>query len=161
MSHVFQSKWLEKFMSAMLCIGGGVLLATVFIHMIPEVRESLQNAKHNSGNEDHGYPLAELVVCAGFFIIFLIEALVHKIFGLDQGHSHGIKTSTKNEVQLENGIDNAAFDNTGPLRSPPDSANTTIESNGGPKTICSPMSSEDNHPDTVDATISPFGFKYK
>ena len=29
----------------MLCIGGGVLLATVFIHMIPEVREQLELAK--------------------------------------------------------------------------------------------------------------------
>jgi len=38
-------KWLEKFMSGMLCIGGGVLLATVFIHMIPEVREQLELAK--------------------------------------------------------------------------------------------------------------------
>jgi hypothetical protein len=24
-----------------MCIGGGVLLATVFIHMLPEVRDSL------------------------------------------------------------------------------------------------------------------------
>ena len=38
-------------MSGMLCVGGGVLLATVFIHMIPEVRESLETAKKL--NEDH------------------------------------------------------------------------------------------------------------
>merc|ERR1712038_351911 len=38
-------KWLEKFMSSILCIGGGVLLATVFIHMIPEVRENLETAR--------------------------------------------------------------------------------------------------------------------
>ena len=30
-----------------------------------------------------------------------------------------------------------------------------------PKTICSPQLSQDNHPDNVDASISPFGFKYK
>ena len=29
----------------MLCVGGGVLLATVFVHMIPEVRESLETAR--------------------------------------------------------------------------------------------------------------------
>ena len=40
-----QVKWLEKFMSGMLCVGGGVLLATVFVHMIPEVRESLETAR--------------------------------------------------------------------------------------------------------------------
>ena len=32
-------------MSGMLCVGGGVLLATVFVHMIPEVRESLETAR--------------------------------------------------------------------------------------------------------------------
>ena len=32
-------------MSGMLCIGGGVLLATVFVHMIPEVREQLELAR--------------------------------------------------------------------------------------------------------------------
>ncbi len=29
---------LEKLIGAVLCVGGGVLLATVFIHMTPEVR---------------------------------------------------------------------------------------------------------------------------
>ena len=41
----FQVKWLEKFMSGMLCVGGGVLLSTVFVHMIPEVRESFELAQ--------------------------------------------------------------------------------------------------------------------
>lgn len=34
-------KWIEKFMAGLMCFGGGVLLATVFIHMLPEVRDSL------------------------------------------------------------------------------------------------------------------------
>ena len=41
----------------MLCVGGGVLLATVMIHMIPEVRESLETAKKarklNNGHQEH------------------------------------------------------------------------------------------------------------
>ena len=36
---------LEKAMGGVLCVGGGVLLATVFVHMLPEVRESLNTAK--------------------------------------------------------------------------------------------------------------------
>ena len=32
-------------MSGMLCVGGGVLLSTVFVHMIPEVRESFELAQ--------------------------------------------------------------------------------------------------------------------
>ena len=43
--YFFQVKWLEKFMSGMLCVGGGVLLSTVFVHMIPEVRESFELAQ--------------------------------------------------------------------------------------------------------------------
>lgn len=29
--------WMNKIMAAMMCVGGGVLLSTVFIHMLPEV----------------------------------------------------------------------------------------------------------------------------
>lgn len=29
--------WVEHFMAGLICIGGGVLLSTVFIHMLPEV----------------------------------------------------------------------------------------------------------------------------
>ena len=39
---------IEKVMGGVLCIGGGVLLATVFVHMLPEVRESLNTAKEQS-----------------------------------------------------------------------------------------------------------------
>lgn len=39
--HGRRRKYLEIGMSGVLCFGGGVLFATVFIHMVPEVRESL------------------------------------------------------------------------------------------------------------------------
>merc|ERR1712156_492937 len=79
--------------------------------------------------------------------------------------SHGARPKTE-EQNLENGgIDNMGFNdttNSGPIQSPPDTPNTTTETDvAGPKTICSPQVSQDNHPDNVDATISPFGFKYK
>ena len=43
--HGKRKVWLEKAMGGVLCVGGGVLLATVFVHMLPEVRESLNTAK--------------------------------------------------------------------------------------------------------------------
>ena len=46
---------MEKFMSGMLCVGGGVLLATVFIHMIPEVRESFETAKKAKKLNEHSH----------------------------------------------------------------------------------------------------------
>ena len=51
--------------------------------------------------------MAELVLCLGFFIIYLIEALVHRIFGLEHGHSHQLpaqNTTNKNsKSEVENG----------------------------------------------------------
>lgn len=51
---------------------GGILLATCFIHMIPEVREELMK-----GLEDkYQFPYAETLVCIGFFTVFVIEESV-------------------------------------------------------------------------------------
>ena len=37
-----KNHWLmKKFIGSVLCFGGGVLLSTVFIHILPEVREYL------------------------------------------------------------------------------------------------------------------------
>ena len=54
-SSIQQVKWLEKFMSGMLCVGGGVLLATVFVHMLPEVRESLENSAKKARKASHSH----------------------------------------------------------------------------------------------------------
>ncbi|XP_067005358.1 zinc transporter ZIP1 [Anabrus simplex] len=51
-------------MSAMLCTGGGVLLATALLHILPEAREDLPY-------------LAEPFFCAGFFLLYLLDELVH------------------------------------------------------------------------------------
>ena len=131
----------EMILSSLLCFGAGVLLATVFIHMLPKTRSGFQkalsvskehetpdeittewpqetditmspieettefirdrkSALHNGdrGNSSHdqihnddkrnkehecieelSYPFAELAICAGFFIIYFIEELVHKV----------------------------------------------------------------------------------
>ena len=58
-------KWMEQFMAGLMCFGGGVLLATVFIHMLPEVRESLDISRVDKGGDplDHtGYPFGEMVI---------------------------------------------------------------------------------------------------
>ncbi|XP_066989373.1 zinc transporter ZIP3-like isoform X1 [Macrobrachium rosenbergii] len=89
------SKKRERITSCLLCFGGGVLLATVFIHMLPETREGFNGAfamGYLSVGSD--YPLAELVVCAGFFLIYIVEEFVHKmtrVAGADHrssNHSH-------------------------------------------------------------------------
>ncbi|XP_037077629.1 zinc transporter ZIP2-like [Pollicipes pollicipes] len=57
-------------LSCLQCLGGGVLLATVFAHMLPEVREAVEKAL---GKLE--FPLAEVLVCCGLFSIYLLEEL--------------------------------------------------------------------------------------
>ena len=39
---------LEKIIYGVSCIGGGVLICVVFVHMLPEARESLNTARKQS-----------------------------------------------------------------------------------------------------------------
>jgi len=82
---IFEKKserFLKKFIGIVLCFGGGVLLATVLMHMLSEVRESIERAMEFGmlpGVDE--YPFAELMVGLGFLMILMIESAVHKIFG--------------------------------------------------------------------------------
>jgi len=58
--------------SMLLCFGGGVLLATSMVHILPEVREGLEGY-----GEGISVSLPELVVCLGFFLVYFVEELVH------------------------------------------------------------------------------------
>jgi len=66
-------RWQEVASSLLLCFGGGVLLATALLHILPEVREGLEVEQRKLGLNC----LAELVLCAGFFLVYLLEELVH------------------------------------------------------------------------------------
>jgi len=95
-------------LNVFMFFGGGVLLATCFCHLLPEVRSNFDNYfkthqksahEHLHENEDHnetdheehdhehghehshGVPYVELAVCGGFFIIYLLEEVVHTFLG--------------------------------------------------------------------------------
>ena len=55
------------FAGVTLCFGGGVLLATVLLHMLKEVREVLEQAAGKGALPEslEEYPFAELMVGAG------------------------------------------------------------------------------------------------
>ncbi|XP_039276517.1 zinc transporter ZIP1-like isoform X2 [Nilaparvata lugens] len=65
-------KQVEMCVSLCLCLGGGVLLATCFIHLLPETRSTLAAAFLPA----HRFPLAELLVCAGLFLVHLVDEMV-------------------------------------------------------------------------------------
>ena len=56
---------------AVLCFGGGVLLSTVFIHIVREVRESLEKATFfGIKPTEIDFPFAELLICMGIYVVF-------------------------------------------------------------------------------------------
>ena len=59
-------------LSFLLNVGGGVLIANCFCHWLPEVREGIE-----SQNIDTFLPLAEVIMCAGFFFISALEEVLH------------------------------------------------------------------------------------
>ncbi|KAK9882423.1 hypothetical protein WA026_020945 [Henosepilachna vigintioctopunctata] len=64
-------------LSCALCFGGGVLFSTSLIHMLPENREKLQEYSK----------FAEIIFCIGFFLLYIIDEIVHFCCGGTQDHS--------------------------------------------------------------------------
>lgn len=65
--------------SILLSFGGGVLLATTFLHLLPEISANIVSLQHKGlipESTSHLH-LPELLMCAGFFTIYLVEELVH------------------------------------------------------------------------------------
>ncbi|XP_076264611.1 zinc transporter ZIP3-like isoform X2 [Rhynchophorus ferrugineus] len=64
----------NKYVKMMLGFGGGVLLCTTFLHLLPEVAESFEDLDLTPNFEMH---YAELLMCTGFFIMYFVEECVH------------------------------------------------------------------------------------
>lgn len=64
--------------SLLLCFGGGVLLFTTFLHLAPEVRQSVERHQSNGQLMAVGtLSMAELLFCIGFFVVYFVEEIVH------------------------------------------------------------------------------------
>ncbi|XP_033322958.1 zinc/iron regulated transporter-related protein 88E [Megalopta genalis] len=61
-------------LSCTLCFGGGVLLATCILHMLPESRELMPN-------------YAELVFACGFLLLYLVDETIHYVWGSAIDHN--------------------------------------------------------------------------
>jgi len=95
--------------SSMMCFGGGVILTSCLTHMLPDVNDVLEEALNNNTFPDSGLPVAEILVLAGFLMIYLLEEVVHLILVLtgnlsddgEGGHGHSHEHM---EVPVEEGI---------------------------------------------------------
>lgn len=75
-------KWEEspqnnKVVNFLLCIGGGVLMCTTFLHLLPEVDEQLTELQEDGIFPEVQFSLAELLMSVGFIIMYFVEECVH------------------------------------------------------------------------------------
>lgn len=80
----------------LLCFGGGVLLATTFLHLLPEISHTIDALIEDGMIPDMGLNLAEVLMMMGFFLIYLIEELVH--FYLHR-YQHKKKKASEHETK--------------------------------------------------------------
>jgi zinc transporter 1/2/3 len=84
--------------SMLLCFGGGVLLFTTLLHLQPEVREGVGRLQ-KSGQLPNGQGtehLGDLIFCAGFFMVFIVDEIVHSV--LDRCAAGHVDRSSAEEV---------------------------------------------------------------
>ncbi|XP_060877960.1 zinc transporter ZIP3-like [Metopolophium dirhodum] len=84
--------------SLLLCFGGGVLLFTTLLHLQPEVREGVGRLQ-KSGQLPNGQGtehLGDLIFCAGFFMVFIVDEIVHSV--LDRCAAGHVDRSSAEEV---------------------------------------------------------------
>jgi len=88
--------------SCLICFGGGVILTSCLTHMLPDVNEVVVASVAAGTFPDSGLPVAEILVLAGFLLIYLVEELMHFVLvkygnledetsekaGGGHGHSH-------------------------------------------------------------------------
>jgi len=72
-----QSPRVQTLLSSLICFGGGVILTSCLTHMLPDVNEIATAAIEAETFPDSGLPVAEILVLAGFLMIYMLEELVH------------------------------------------------------------------------------------
>ncbi|CAH0400462.1 unnamed protein product [Chilo suppressalis] len=67
----------NRVVMTLLSFGGGVLLSTTFMHLMPEIQHNIEWLQHFELMRDFDFSLTPLLTCCGFFIMYLVEELVH------------------------------------------------------------------------------------
>lgn len=102
----------NEYVKLLLGFGGGVLMCTTFYHLLPEVAETFDKLE-NLPNKDIHY--AELLMCLGFFVMYLVEECVH--LHLQRKEKEGLKVLRRSlsirrgdiEIHLNNGREEVRY----------------------------------------------------
>lgn len=65
------------YVNLLLCLGGGILLCTTFLHLLPEVTEQLSELQEDGVLPELRFHLSEMLMCIGFFTMYFVEECVH------------------------------------------------------------------------------------
>lgn len=84
----------------LLCFGGGVLLATTFLHLLPDINHTIAWLVDEELLPPMNLALGELLMMIGFFLIYLIEEIVHNYL-----HRYQAKKKKLDEKQAADTID--------------------------------------------------------
>lgn len=89
----------------LLCFGGGVLLATTFLHLLPEINHTIAGLEEEGILPEMNLNLGELLMMIGFFVIYLIEELVHNYLHRHQQKKEKEKKALEDLGAFARGID--------------------------------------------------------
>jgi zinc transporter 1/2/3 len=84
-----------KIVSILLCFGGGVLLATTFLHLLPDINGEIAILIAEGKIPELHLALGELLMLLGFFVIYLIEEIVHYYL-----HRYQAKLKSKSKTSV-------------------------------------------------------------
>jgi len=95
-----QTPTMVTLFSCLTMFGGGVILTSCLTHMLPDVNEVFLSSLESGNFPDSGLPVAEILVLAGFLMIYLLEEALHLLLvkcgplkedekSGGHGHSHG------------------------------------------------------------------------
>ncbi|XP_066583562.1 zinc transporter ZIP1-like isoform X3 [Prorops nasuta] len=94
-----------KLVGLLLGFGGGVLFSTTFLHLLPEVTEGINDLTAQGKLPPLNFALAEILACTGFFIMYLVEEIVHAHLRRKQANQENIKVDVNRSTNelVENG----------------------------------------------------------
>lgn len=89
---------------AVLCLlnfGGGVLIATTFIHILPAVIGTVDALQQCDMLVTTPFALPEILMCTGFYLMYSIEELMYFVVGRQQRRKRQAEKAEKAERGLE------------------------------------------------------------
>lgn len=94
------------YVNLLLCFGGGILLCTTFLHLLPEVTEHLQELQEDGVIPEVRFHFSELLMCIGFFTIYFVEECVHMYLNSRQRELNMETFSRTASIRRGDNVDN-------------------------------------------------------